>query len=125
MPDTDPPRHAKPNLPQSLAAKCILSSLKRNTCPLNLLHSFYKKLFQLISCLAQISPSGDQLAFLGPSDKDVLNVFIRSIDNDAKEKLVTNDTHRGIRDYQWSEDGKYILYMQVGRCTCWLARLQQ
>ena len=44
----------------------------------------------------QISPDGKLLAYLAPSEKDVLNVWIRSIATDDA-RMVTNDTVRGIR----------------------------
>lgn len=46
---------------------------------------------------AQVSPDGKSLAYLAPSkDKDVLNVWVRSIDSDDA-KMVTKDELRGIR----------------------------
>ncbi len=46
---------------------------------------------------AQISPDGKMLAYLAPSvDKDVLNVWVRSVDADDA-RMVTNDQLRGIR----------------------------
>ena len=45
----------------------------------------------------QISPDGKLLAYLAPSeDKDVLNVWVRSVDTDDA-RMVTNDQLRGIR----------------------------
>jgi hypothetical protein len=29
------------------------------------------------------------------------------------ERMVTNDKHRGIRIFTWSEDSRYILFLQV------------
>jgi dipeptidyl aminopeptidase/acylaminoacyl peptidase len=59
----------------------------------------------------RLSPCGTRLAYLAPSDKGVLNVWVRTIgqEDDAQ---VTNDTHRGIRIHFWSEDGKRIFYLQ-------------
>ncbi|HVN30528.1 MAG TPA: S9 family peptidase [Thermoanaerobaculaceae bacterium] len=59
----------------------------------------------------RISPDGTQLAYLSPSDKGVLNVWVRTIGR-ADDTQVTNDTHRGIRIHFWAEDGKHLLYMQ-------------
>ncbi|HET19859.1 MAG TPA: S9 family peptidase, partial [Chromatiales bacterium] len=52
----------------------------------------------------RLSPCGTRLAYLAPSDKGVLNVWVRTIgkEDDAQ---VTNDTHRGIRIHFWAEDG--------------------
>lgn len=59
----------------------------------------------------QISPDGTLLAYLAPSEKDVLNVWVRSVAVDDG-RMVTNDTVRGIRNYQWAEDSTAILYQQ-------------
>ncbi len=59
----------------------------------------------------RLSPCGTRLAYLAPSDKGVLNVWVRTIgkEDDAQ---VTNDTHRGIRIHFWSEDGTRLFYLQ-------------
>lgn len=44
----------------------------------------------------QISPDGTLLAYLAPSDADVLNVWVRSVAVDDA-RMVTNDSVRGIR----------------------------
>ena len=59
----------------------------------------------------RISPDGTRLAYLAPSDKNVLNVWVRTIGKDD-DTQVTNDTHRGIRIHFWAEDGTHLLYMQ-------------
>ena len=59
----------------------------------------------------QISPDGIRLAYLAPSDKNVLNVWVRTIGK-TDDVQVTNDTHRGIRIHFWAEDGKHLFYMQ-------------
>lgn len=59
-----------------------------------------------------VSPDGKTLAFLAPSeDKDVLNVWVRPVDGD-KARMVTNDELRGIRQFSWSEDSQYVMYLQ-------------
>lgn len=51
-------------------------------------------------CMSQVSPDGKSLAYLAPSeDKDVLNVFVRSVDSD-NARMVTKDELRGIRSGQ-------------------------
>lgn len=59
----------------------------------------------------RLSPCGTRLAYLAPSDKGVLNVWVRTIgrEDDAQ---VTNDTHRGIRIHFWAEDGQRLFYLQ-------------
>jgi dipeptidyl aminopeptidase/acylaminoacyl peptidase len=59
----------------------------------------------------QISPDGQWLAYLAPDDKDVLQVWVRRIDQKDAVKL-TNDPKRGIRNYLWGPDGKHLLYLQ-------------
>ena len=59
----------------------------------------------------RISPDGTRLAYLAPSDKGVLNVWLRTIGK-QDDAQVTNDTHRGIRIHFWAEDGKHIFYVQ-------------
>mmetsp|Transcript_2328 Transcript_2328/g.3033 ORF Transcript_2328/g.3033 Transcript_2328/m.3033 type:complete len:644 (-) Transcript_2328:31-1962(-) len=62
----------------------------------------------------KISPDGEYLSYLAPSEKGVLNVFVRSAadDNNDLARMVTNDTSRGIRQYNWAQDGKTIIYLQ-------------
>ncbi len=58
-----------------------------------------------------ISPSGEQLAWLAPDEKNVLQVWVRPVA--GKDAVcVTADKKRGIRSYSWSEDSKSILYGQ-------------
>ncbi len=59
----------------------------------------------------RISPDGARLAYLAPSDKGVLNVWVRTI-GQSDDAQVTNDTHRGIRIHFWAEDGQRIFYLQ-------------
>jgi dipeptidyl aminopeptidase/acylaminoacyl peptidase len=59
----------------------------------------------------QISPDGTRLSYLAPSDKGVLNVWVRTIGK-TDDAQVTNDTHRGIRIHFWAQDGKHLLYLQ-------------
>ncbi len=59
----------------------------------------------------QISPDGTLLGYLAPSDKGVLNVWVKTIGKDD-DRMVTNDEKRGIRQYFFAEDGKTLLYLQ-------------
>ena len=59
----------------------------------------------------RLSPDGLKLAYLAPSDKGVLNVWVRTI-GQSDDAQVTNDTHRGIRIHFWAEDGKHLFYLQ-------------
>jgi len=58
-----------------------------------------------------ISPDGKWLAYLAPDEKDVLQVWVRKIDEKDAVKI-TNDPKRGIRQYQWGPDGQHLLYQQ-------------
>jgi dipeptidyl aminopeptidase/acylaminoacyl peptidase len=59
----------------------------------------------------KISPDSTRLAYLAPSPKGVLNLWLKTLgrNDDAQ---VSNDTHRGIRMYEWAEDGAHLLYLQ-------------
>lgn len=59
----------------------------------------------------RISPDGTRLAYLAPSAKGVLNVWMRTI-GQSDDVQVTNDTHRGIRIHFWAEDGRRLFYLQ-------------
>lgn len=59
---------------------------------------------------ARISPNGKLLAYLAP-DKGVLNVWVRTLGQND-DQVVTADKKRGIRIYEWQQDGEHILYMQ-------------
>ncbi|HNQ21762.1 MAG TPA: S9 family peptidase [Phycisphaerae bacterium] len=59
----------------------------------------------------QVSPDGQQLAFLAPLD-GVLNVWVAPLADPAKAKAVTHDTRRGIRGYFWAFTNEHILYVQ-------------
>ncbi len=60
---------------------------------------------------ARISPDGTRLSYLAPSEKGVLNVWVRTLgaEDDA---MLTQDEDRGIRIHFWAEDGKHLLYLQ-------------
>jgi len=64
-----------------------------------------------VKASARIAPDGLKLAYLAPSDKDVLNVWVQTIGKEDAT-IVTNDKHRGIRIYFWTMDSKYIIYLQ-------------
>ena len=59
----------------------------------------------------QISPDGTRLSYLAPSDKGVMNVWVRTLGT-TDDTQVTNDAYRGIRIYFWAQDGKHVLYLQ-------------
>lgn len=60
-----------------------------------------------------LSPDGTKLAFLKPSSKGVLNVWLRDLAaGEESDRQVTADEYRGIRGFSWAEDNKHLLYMQ-------------
>jgi dipeptidyl aminopeptidase/acylaminoacyl peptidase len=61
---------------------------------------------------ARISPDGAHLSWLAPSDDGVLNVWVQPSNRSKAPRQITNDEARGIRIHSWSEDGKYVLYVQ-------------
>lgn len=66
----------------------------------------------------QIAPTGEQLSFIAPVN-NVLNVWVGDLRSE-NYRPVTKDTDRGISHYFWSEDSKYILYLQdVGGNENW------
>src|SRR5580692_9172285 len=63
----------------------------------------------------QLSPDGKYLAYLAPDEKNVLQVWVRSVKaakDEADGRKVTSNEKRGIRQYFWAHDGKHLLYMQ-------------
>ncbi len=60
---------------------------------------------------ARISPDGKMLAYLAPDEKEVLNVWVRTL-GQADDRVVTADKKRGIRYYDWQQDSEHILYIQ-------------
>jgi dipeptidyl aminopeptidase/acylaminoacyl peptidase len=60
---------------------------------------------------AQISPDGKFIAFLKPHG-DTLNIWVKRADEPfANARLLTNEPRRPIRNYFWSRDGKFILFV--------------
>ena len=61
---------------------------------------------------AQISPDGRWISFRKPH-KDVMNIWVKGVNEpfDAA-RPVTADTARPVRTYFWSEDSRYIFYVQ-------------
>lgn len=65
-----------------------------------------------VKTAAKISPDGTKLAYLAPDEKNVLNVWVRDLQLGGKDKQVTSDHQRGIRQYLWQFDNAHILYIQ-------------
>lgn len=59
-----------------------------------------------------ISPDGESLAYLAPSGGR-RNVWVRGIDQEHEDaRRVTHDTRRGIITFFWSDDPRWLLYLQ-------------
>lgn len=60
----------------------------------------------------QLSPNGKWMSFLKPY-KGIMNIWVKKAEAPfATARPLTADTTRPLRNYLWSRDGKYILYVQ-------------
>jgi dipeptidyl aminopeptidase/acylaminoacyl peptidase len=59
----------------------------------------------------EISPDGKHLSFLAPDDRNVLQVWVRTVGKDDAHR-VTDDKKRGIRIHAWAFAPDTLLYMQ-------------
>jgi dipeptidyl aminopeptidase/acylaminoacyl peptidase len=63
----------------------------------------------------RISPDGASLAWIAPHE-GVLNVWLAPLGADGVDwdsaQVVTEDTDRGIRVFEWAHDGRHLLYLQ-------------
>ncbi len=59
----------------------------------------------------RLSPDATRLAWIAPDQKNVLQVWVKTIGKDD-DKIVTADKKRGIRRYFWAEDNRTLLYLQ-------------
>ncbi|GAA0546275.1 dipeptidyl aminopeptidase/acylaminoacyl peptidase [Saccharopolyspora erythraea NRRL 2338] len=61
---------------------------------------------------ASISPDGTRIAYLAPKCGRT-NVWVRGIDEEHENAVcVTHDARRGIRTYYWTDDPRWLLYLQ-------------
>ena len=59
-----------------------------------------------------ISPDGTRIAYLAPH-RGRRNVWVRGIDQSHDDAVpVTHDTRRGITTYYWTDDPRWLLYLQ-------------
>jgi dipeptidyl aminopeptidase/acylaminoacyl peptidase len=58
-----------------------------------------------------ISPDGKRLGWLAPDDKNVLQVWVKTLGG-KDEAIVTADRRRGIRSWSWAADSGGLLYLQ-------------
>ena len=74
---------------------------------------------------AAISPDGTRIAYLAPW-KNRLNVWVQNLDSDADPRCVTADETRSVLSYEWTDDPRWLLYLQDSggdvfgsrRCDC-------
>lgn len=61
---------------------------------------------------AQISPDGNYISFRKPYN-GIMNIWVKKFDEPFENaRPLTADTKRPLRNYFWSRDGKYILFIQ-------------
>src|SRR3954466_12644330 len=61
---------------------------------------------------AQISPDGKYISFVKPLD-GTMNVWVKGVNEPfGSARPMTNDQKRPVRQYFWSRDSKYILFVQ-------------
>ncbi|MEU1982002.1 alpha/beta fold hydrolase [Nocardia sp. NPDC019395] len=59
-----------------------------------------------------ISPDGTRIAYLAPH-RGRRNIWVRDIDRSHEDAVpVTHDTRRGITTYYWTDDPRWLLYLQ-------------
>lgn len=61
--------------------------------------------------IAQISPDGRHVSWLAPKDA-VMNVWVAPINDPGNARVITNDTYRGINEYYWAPNSRYIYFTQ-------------
>ncbi|MFP5021315.1 S9 family peptidase [Pseudonocardia phyllosphaerae] len=63
---------------------------------------------------ASISPDGTRLAYIAPAPGGGRrNVWVRGIDETHDDAVqVTHDTRRGVSRYHWTDDPRWLLYLQ-------------
>ena len=61
---------------------------------------------------ASISPDGKRIAYLAPKYGRT-NVWVRGLDQEHADAIcVTHDARRGIKTYHWTDDPRWLLYLQ-------------
>lgn len=59
----------------------------------------------------RLSPNGKYLTYLAPDQRNVLQVWIRSVGG-RDDRVLTADKKRGIGLYFWTYDGEHLVYLQ-------------
>jgi dipeptidyl aminopeptidase/acylaminoacyl peptidase len=61
--------------------------------------------------MVRLSPDGKMISFLAPCN-GIINLWIAPVDKIQDAKVITDDKDRGIRQYFWSYDPNFILFLQ-------------
>ena len=61
--------------------------------------------------MPRVSPDGRYLAYLAPDDRNVLQVWLRTLGAED-DRVLTHDDKRGIREFYWTYRPGILLYMQ-------------
>ncbi len=59
----------------------------------------------------RLSPDGERLAWLAPDERNVLQVWVRTL-GQRDDAAVTRDPQRGIRAFWWARDSRGVLFEQ-------------
>ncbi|MEH2278048.1 MAG: S9 family peptidase [Nostoc sp.] len=59
----------------------------------------------------QLSPDGKYLAYIAPDEKNVLQVWLRTV-GQQDDQILTADKKRGIRIFFWTYNADQLIYMQ-------------
>src|SRR3954471_14346372 len=59
----------------------------------------------------KLSPDGRQVAWIAPDTNNVLQVWARNLVGD-KERVITADRKRGVRQFFWAKNNRTLLYAQ-------------
>ena len=59
----------------------------------------------------QLSPDGKYLAYIAPDEKNVLQVWLRTLGT-ADDRQLTSDRQRGIRSFVWTYTPERLIYLQ-------------
>ncbi|WP_431958036.1 S9 family peptidase [Nocardia lijiangensis] len=65
------------------------------------------------SAAPSISPDGTRIAYLAPRNNR-LNVWLEDLDSDEEARCVTAEENRGVHDFRWTGDSRWLLYTQDG-----------
>ena len=57
----------------------------------------------------QVSPDGRYLSYLAPDDKNVLQIWVRTLFGQDDRQL-TSEQKRGTRHYTWAYDSQHLIF---------------